>query len=369
MKKTKILLLLILPLLTGCYDKKELNKIAIVTATEINKIKDEYIVTVEIVNPKLPNESSENEKAFITYTGTGKTVSEAYRQIKLSSPRYLYPEHLEVLIINEDIAKKDITEILDFYLRNPSIRTEFYILISKDNNILDVSSPLIDLTSTSIVSTLETNNKYQGIANLITLNELASDSINPHKEIIIPSIEKDNDTYKLNTLAIFKNNKLIGYLTKDESLTYNIIKNNTTSSILTYECEKDKYLTIELINNISKIKPHNNKIDININLDISINESNCNIFLNNENNLNLIKNNLEIYLNNRFKTDINNIRNKYNSDVFGFLDEIYKHDYNTYTKVNNNWYDYTYKNININIKTKVNIIGIGKLLEGINEKN
>ena len=369
MKKTKILLLLIIILLTGCYDKKELNKIAIVTATEINKTNDIYTVTVEIVNPKLPNDSSENSKPYVIYTGTGKTVQEAYRKIKLSSPRYLYPEHLEVLIINEEIAKKDITEVLDFYLRSPYIRGEFYILIGKDNNILNQKSDLISLSSTSIVNTLKTNNKYQGVANIITLNELASDSINPNKEIILPSIKKNKDTYELDGLAIFKNNKLIDYLTKEESITYNIIKNNTTNSILTYECEKNKYLTIELINSISKIKPQNNKINININMDTSINESNCNINLNDENNLKLIKNKLENYFNNRFNNDINNIRYKYNSDVFGFLDEIYKHDYKTYKKVSNNWYTYNYKTIDLNIKTDINIVGIGKLMEEINEKN
>lgn len=370
MKKINIIFLLIVSLiLTGCYDKKELNKIAIVTATEINKIDDKYIVTVEIANPQLPSNSQEKEKPYVIYTGTGKSVQEAYREIKLSTPKYLYPEHLEVLIINEDIAKKDITEVLDFYLRSPYIRTEFYILISQDKNIIDTSSDLISLTSTSIVSTMETNNRYLGVANLVTLNELASDSINPNKEIILPAIKKKNDNYELTGLAVFKDNKLLDYLNKDESITYNIIKNNTSSSILSYECEKDKYLTIELIKSKSIIKPKNNNIKINIDLDVSINESNCNIDLNNQDSINNIKNNLENELNNIFINDTNNIRNKYNSDVFGFLDEIYKHDYNTYKLVADTWYNDKYKNINIEIYTKVNILGKGKLMEGINEKD
>ena len=47
----KIILLSIIILLTGCYDQKELNTIAIMTATEINKIDDTiYNIVEENVN-------------------------------------------------------------------------------------------------------------------------------------------------------------------------------------------------------------------------------------------------------------------------------------------------------------------------------
>ncbi len=368
MKKIRIIVIILSLFLTGCYDKKELNKIAIVTATEINKINEEYKVSVQIVNPKLPEDSG-SERAYVNYTGYGVTIQQAYRDIKLSSPRYLYPEHLQVLIIDEDIAKNDITEILDFYLRSPSVRGEFYILISKDNDILDITTELVKLPSASIVNTIDTNNKYQGVANLITLNELASDSINPNKEIVVPSIEKNNDTYRLSGLAIFKDNKLIDYLTNDESITYNIIKNNTNSNILTYECNDNKYLTVELIKGSSIIKPKNNKIDIGVKLDVALNEYNCSGNLSKEEDIKKLKIELEKYLDKRFINDINNIRYKYNADVFGFLDEIYKHDYKTYINVYDKWDQYMYRDILINIKTEVNIIGKGKLMEGLNEED
>ena len=48
----KILPLLIIFLLTGCYDHKELNTIAIMTATEINKVDNEFVVKAQVVNPQ-----------------------------------------------------------------------------------------------------------------------------------------------------------------------------------------------------------------------------------------------------------------------------------------------------------------------------
>lgn len=386
MKIKKIIILLIIISLTGCYDNKELNNIAILTATEINKVDDNYIINAEVVNPQAPDKQTTKASPFIIYTGTGKTIQEAYRQIKLSSSRYLYPEHLQVLIINENLAKEDITEVLDFYLRDPTIRTEFNVLIGRDEDILSTTTPIEEISSSSINETIKTNNRFQGVTNLTTLNELTIMSLNPNVEIILPSIKlknkkKESDTeeninntkidtmYELSGLAIFKNNKLLGYLDNNQSISYNIIKNQVKSSILTYECEKNKYLSTEIIGSKTKIAIKNNQININVDANTTINESNCNLKLNEAKNISSLEKDLSIYLKNNLENDINYIRDNYNSDVFGFLDEIYKHNYKEYLKIKDNWYDNIYKNYPINITTKISIVSKGNIMEGYNEKN
>lgn len=409
----KILIIFIIFLLTGCYDHKELNTLAILTATEINKIDNEYIVTAQVVNPQSPDKTITVQAPFIIYEGKGKTIQEAYRSITLQSSRYLYPNHLQIMIINENIAKEDVTEILDFYLRNPAIRTEFNILVGKGNDILNITTPIDPVSSTSILESLKTSNKYYGVSNLITLNELASMNINPNLEIVLPSIQtikeenkenkedkenkKDNtnkdkteeseskedksDTtentestkvksmYKLGGLAIFKDQKLIGYLTDEESITYNMLTNNIQNTLLSYECDKNKYITLEIIKNKSKISTKNKEINIELSIEGTINESTCNIELNNTKNIEKLQKNISKYLKEKVENDINNIRNKYNSDIFGFLDIIYKYDYKTYQEVKSTWYDKTFKNIKINIKTKTKITANGNVMEGNNEKN
>ncbi len=386
MKTKTIILLISILLLTGCYDRKELNKIAILTATEINKIDDNYIIRAQIVNPQSPDKTTNVEAPFFIYTGTGKTIQEAYRQIKLSASRYLYPDHLRVLIINENLAQDDISTIFDFYLRDPAIRTEFNVLIGKDDNILSPITPLNQISASSIVDTLAVNKNYLGVTNLTTLNEMAIMYLNPHTEIIIPSIQlnnsqnendkeentqstKVNSLYELSGLAIFKDNKLKGYLTNDESITYNLIKNNIGTSIITYECQKNEYLTLEIITSKTTITTKNKNISIKTNITATINESACNIDFNNSQNITSLENSLNTYLNNKIKKDLNHIRNEYNSDVFGFLDIIYKHDYKTYLEVKDNWYKGTFKDIPITIDTNINIISIGNILEETNEKN
>ena len=61
----KIFLLSIVLLLTGCYDQKELNTIAIMTATEINKIDDEFVVNAQVVNPQSSDKTVNIQAPFI----------------------------------------------------------------------------------------------------------------------------------------------------------------------------------------------------------------------------------------------------------------------------------------------------------------
>ena len=381
----QILIIISIFLLTGCYDYQELNDIALLTATEINKVDNEYVVNAQVINPQ--SKDTVNVQApFIIYEGKGKTIQEAYRQIKLQSSRFLYPNHLQLLIINENLAKEDISQIIDYYLRIPHVRAEFNIIIGKNENILNITTPIDDISSASIVDTMETNNKYLGSANLITFNEFANMNMDKHLEIVLPSIEtvdynEKSDTtentektkiesmYKLSNLAIFKDAKLLGYLTEDESITYNIIKEKTPTTLVTYECEKDKYMTVEM----TKIKPNistkNKKINIKLEMSGNVNETMCDINLTKEKNINKLQKDIENYLKNEIKKNINNIRTQYNSDIFGFLDLIYKTDYDTYKQIKDNWYNNEYQNITINVSTKIKIVGKGNVVGGANEKN
>ena len=386
MNKKIILILFFIFLLTGCYDNKELNEIAILTATEINKVDDQYIVKSQVVNPQAPDKTTITQSPFIIYTGKGKTIQEAYRNTTTESPKFLYSNHMQILIINEKIAKENISEVIDFYIRNPAIRTDFYVLIGKNENILDIITPIESLSSSSIKETLENNKKYLGSSATVTFDEFVNMYLNKNLEIALPSIEIINhdeegeklenteesqvkSKYKLGNIAIFKDNKLQGYLTKDESITYNILKNNIQNTILTYECEDKKYITIEIIKSSASTKITNKEITIDINMSGNINESHCNIDIKEKDNIRKIEKLFENKLEESIQKDINNIRNNYNSDIFNFLDTIYKYDYNTYQNIKNNWYEETYKKIKVNINTNISIITKGNILEVIDEKN
>ena len=281
MKKTLILLLPLL-LLSGCYNYQEMNDLGIITATEINKENDEYKITVQVVNPKKQSDaSSANQPAFISYTSTGKTIHEAYRNLIQKTSRKIYAMHMQVLIIKDNLAKENLSEMLDFYFRNVEVRKEFYVLIdtTENNNndkLLEILTPLTNLSSQNILNTLESDNKYISISNLITFNDLMDTYLDEHKELVLPTIyikgneqigdeetniettSSDSDLH-LGNLAIFKDEKMLGILSREESITVNLIKGEAKEMLITFNCNENKFASSKVILDTIKEEKEKNK--------------------------------------------------------------------------------------------------------------
>jgi len=210
--------------------------------------------------------------------------------------------------------------------------------------------------------------------------------LDPNLEIVLPTIKLINDSkegekieniektkidtkYQLDGLAIFKDNKLQGYLNEEESKTYNILKNKINNTILTTKCDDNKYMTTEIIDSKSEINVKKNNIKIKIKLSGNLNEYHCNKPLDKTKTIKDIEKKFEKEVTNTLTSNINKIRKEYNSDIFGFLDKLYRTDYNKYKDIKNNWYKSTYQNIDISITSDVSIISKGKVTGTIYEEN
>ena len=71
----KIILIIFLFLLTGCYDYKEINNLGIVSAIGIDFKDDEYIITLEVLNDQI-NKQSEKVKSY-TKTAHDSSLAKA----------------------------------------------------------------------------------------------------------------------------------------------------------------------------------------------------------------------------------------------------------------------------------------------------
>lgn len=383
-----IFLIPLIFLLTGCYNYRELNDLAIISGVSISKNNDNYNITVEVVNPKKEQDtSSGKEPDYVIYEGTGKSMQEAFRNIVKESPQKLYGAQIDLLIIDEKTAKEGLDEILDFFARDPEVRSEFYVVISKNDEALKVISPLVNLSSKNIINSLESTNTYMGIVNLVTYHELLSNYINPYIEIALPSIEMIGDeevgenTENIETtdssanniisnMTIFKNNKMLDYLTKEESIGYNIIKGNTKTVLIRNEYDNNEFIVNEIIESKTKIKPNIKKKEITINIKgtASISEVNKKINLENDKEIKKIEKDLNKRVEELIKNTIKNTNKKYNSDIYGFKDLFYKENPNKYKKLIKEYKDDFLNNISYKVKSNIELIEKGNLNGGIYDK-
>lgn len=391
MKKIIILIIPLL-LLTGCYNYRELNELAIATAVEVDKIDNEFHLLVQVANPKNQNDaSSANQPQFVTYEATGQTIQEAFRSIINESSRKIYGMHIQLLLITENIAKEDLPSMLDFFFRNTEIRKEFYVILDRSNtkndNLLKILTPVTNLSSQSILNSLETNNKHMGVTNLLTFNDLMDIYLDDNKELVLPTVYMEGN-YKegekqenlkttdsnakilLGNMAMFKDEKLLGYLTKEQSIAVNILKSEIKDTLITHECAKNKYETEEITLDKTKINIDlkKKKVTINIKGTGYIAEYGCEGNLKDEKIINKIKHNLNTYIEKEMLKAITSINNTYNSDIYNFKDMIYKQDSKYFNKIKDKYYEEIFNKLTYEIKSNIELQGKGNIVGGTYEK-
>ena len=177
--------------LTGCYNYRELNDLAIVSGISIAKVDDGYELTVEVVNTKKEQDaSSSRETDFVIYRNTSDSLQEGFRRLINEAPKKMYGAQIELLILDESLAKSDLKNIMDFLSRDPEVRSEFYVIVGKSDNILEITTPLVNINSKNIIQSLESNNTYLGSVNLVTFHDLIDNYLNDKIDFIF-----DYDVY------------------------------------------------------------------------------------------------------------------------------------------------------------------------------
>lgn len=392
MKKIKIFLFLVAALLlTGCGNYRELNDLAITTGIAFDIKDDQYIVSYMIANSnKAETDSKDSETKITVYEGKGNTISSAYMDLNSKNPKIPYIGHLEVVIISEDLAKKGILEALDFLIRNPESRKEFYIVLSKNveaGTLLKTLAPLESFPSQNIAGIIKSNKDEQSTIVMQKYSTVITNMIDESVEPIINGIELDGNkeegqmqeslekatpsaTIKIDTIGIFKKDKLLGWSTHDETVGINIINNSAGFVLLETKCD-DKYMTSTLKD--IKTKPiitfENNipKIKLKIKADGAILEMQCKRNLEETKIMKELENEFNEKLKSIIDETIYMAQKKYKSDIFGFGNYIYKNNLKKWNIIKDKWNNEIFPEIKIDTEIKINLNNKGSLEQSLKE--
>lgn len=386
MKKIKYIILL-LPLLSGCYNYRELNELGITTAVSIDYKDNNFILIAEVVNPiKQQDVSASNNSPFVNFTSVAPSIQEAFRNTVLESPRQLYLSQLEIILVSEEIINNHLEEFLEFFSREPETRTEIKVIIAKTEEStkgITIQSLLTNFSSSNILESLEVQNKLLGLTQEVTINELLNMYLDPNLEIVLPSMilygssdigdEKENITtstpktlVKVGTTSVIKDGKILGYLSEEESKMVNLINGNLTKTILKIPYE-DGYVVFEpnRIKTKQKLDIKDNKITIEISGFSKIKEFHTTKNIKNMKTVEELNKYFNKEIENMIKDNFNQIREKYNTDMFGFQELYYRTDHKYFKKYCSNWYETTFPNIELEVKSNIKLYEKGNTLGGI----
>lgn len=384
-------------LLSGCWDSKELNELSIATALGIDKVDNQYRVTVQILNPgEIAGKEVTTRTSVNTYTETGDVLIEAIRKLTTTIPRRTYLSHLRIVVFGEDYARDGIAGALDFLSRDHEMRTDFFLGVAKDHtaeDILKVLTPLEKIPANKMWGMIKTSEDIWAGVSSVNIDELVFAMNSKGKEAYItglrmtgdpltgsklPNIEETFPSTRIWThhLGVFKGDALIGWLTEEQTKTLNDINGKVKSTIMTVPCEDDGILGLEILESKSEkkanVKNHTPKIDVSIKREANIADVSCSIDLTSPEEITKLEKKAEKVVKQRLENSIKEIQ-AMGSDLFGFGNELKKSQFKYWKTVENEWNEVFTDQLEVHINVDVKIRRTGTtnqtLFKEIKENN
>ena len=374
--------LLIIPFLTGCWSRVELNELAIVTAMGIDKSEEGYTVSVQIINPsELAGNARSGRTEVVRFTQSGKTITEAMRRLTTDIPRRTYVAHLSEVIFGEEIAKDGIGKALDVLARHHEMRSDFYLTVARGSSaadILDVQTAFSKVPAEKIFNTLESSEKRWAATKTVTMDELISNIVSKGKEPVLMGVYVygDRETgsevtngqnispktgISVDATAVFKKDKLQGWLNEADSIGFNYVADNVYNTAVTVPCEGGNS-TIVTISTKTKVKGEivkgTPKIKIDVTQEGNIVEVECTIDLTKQKTIKELEekyqNNTKEYIEGAIKT----VQEEYQSDIFGFGEVIHRADPKAWKRLEQNWdQEFAKLDVTVNVDAKIRRLG------------
>jgi spore germination protein KC len=365
-------------ILLGCWDSVETEKLGVVTSIGVELSDNNNIkVTIQQLSHKSQTAGNQSpggvsQKPFYVNSEVAPTITEAIQKISSNQHQKIYFGHTKVIILDEELVNsKGIQFIIDFYERIPEMTPKTWLLISKNgqlDKILNTNTGLNLDTGSIIEETIsnEKDNSYLTVNNLKDFIEMLTASGGEAYTSGINILPKDStsktsdEKFTIKDTAVFKNDKLIGWLKNEESRGLSLANGNVKGGFMSVPFE-DNTISLKILKVNSKIYPvmTNEKMQINLNLDVLSNISESHVKSNFLNKDTIGK--IEQLENEKIKKEINSALDRsknLNSDVFQ-LGSYFNMSYPDLWKKNkNNWNSY-YPNVQVNIHVNTTIKNIG----------
>jgi spore germination protein KC len=392
-----LIFLLTASLLSGCWDRQEIEERAVILGIGIDKADPKeqsgepdlshprnkppdtptglIKVTVQIAVPgRIPlgpgsgTVGGEAQNTVWIVDGVGHTLNDAINNLQQRIAPPLFFGHLRVIVVSETIARLGIQNLNEFLHRNPEIRRMNWMLICKGKaETLLKSSPQLERVPTLyLMTTMDQAVRMGRFPNMI-LGEFWSASSAKGQEGFLPFVTlKESGTMEISGLAYFRNDQMVGVTDPHEITQYmglaglnpaggdRFVKlENTNEYVLLGARSRKSTIITELRNG----KPHFN-IEVAIEANI-MEKSNNNVDLTPE-----IIRQLELDVEQNVKKSYDDLISKTKekgSDIFGFGERVRSKQpkfWDKEVKTKENWQQ-MYKGITYDIKTNIHLRRVG----------
>ncbi len=247
--------------------------------------------------------------------------------------------------------------------------------------VLNVLTPIEKMPANKLLNSIKVSEKSWGSTLTVNTDELLNTLSSKEKSAVLSAVEIEGDPklgidqtnveriktpviLKYSGIAVFKEDKLLGLLSEEESIYFNFLNNKIESTVVVLACPDKGDLTTEITQSKAKIKgifeKGTPKISIKINVTQNIGEVNCAINLTQNKTIEYIDKLTEDQIKEQTEKTLNIIQKSYKLDILGFGEALRRENPKKWKEMQKEW-STIYPEITVDIDVTVNTQGLGTI--------
>ncbi|QSF46862.1 Ger(x)C family spore germination protein [Paenibacillus tianjinensis] len=390
-------------ILTGCWDRQELNDQAIILGWGMDLMEDgEYLATANLVLPLASKSGGQQggeqggRSGFMTESAYGKNNRDAEQNMQRKLSRVLFPGHRRNIFIGEKLAEQGVFSILDEYGRSPMVRPRANIFVVRKGTAQEAMSLAYQLETNPAIAVQKIQEKSGAPISRSLLDFFISANgtgcgIMPALTILQPEVnigkKSKNDSPPQTTLGIYgaavfnSQLKLAGYLKYDEYWVRLWIANKLalrsfTTIINSVDADKPGGAASDALSGASRGKTVSVSVDtfksqitpifrgdqpsFRIQLEGKgfIEENNSPLNLSKPANVKKVEARMNQYLEEKIRRVVTKVQKDFKCDIFGLGDTIHRRHPYRWKKLAADW-ETIFPDMELDITVKLNLTGTG----------
>jgi spore germination protein KC len=412
--KTLALLFLGMSLLVfpGCWDKKELETLAVITSIGFDRdpVRDEIILTVENSLPesrigggagRQSDVSGTQAGRGIIYQARAKTLSAALARIQQIVQNRLFFSYVRSIVIGEEAARRNMNQIIGFLDLNPQLRRSALVLVTPGtaSSVLSTVVPQKTLVSDAIRSQVEEGNQtgvsFSTRMGSSIFTPLATQGLEPIAARVIPlrmpiesaqTVETPDDSgsqgtvvqeaglLKVSGMAVFREERLVGWLDEKETRGWGWINGRVRRGYAVTMTPLSSHgkmnpVTFHLLGGKSSIKYslNNGKVTAHVNINVrgEVVEWTPRIDLIDPDIINSLETDLAKVVKSEVEAALNKGQRELKTDIFGFGSHLFRKHKREWNREFKDKWPKLFPSISIDVNVKARIENTGNIMRAL----
>lgn len=363
----------------GCWNYHDLSQLGIVSGVGIDSAPEpgKVLLTIQVIKPSGViggggggtsggggQAQGGQPQPVVIVESIGSTTFEAVRQAITRYDRRLYWGHAQIFIFGKEAAAKGLRRYIDFFIRDAEPRSTAWVLVTpgKAGDLIKAPGKMEKIPAMEIAEQVRAQSATSE-ATGFAIHDLAHRLLSKTTAPLATEIQLDKDQgFKLGGTAIFKGEKLVGFIGKKETRGLLWVIDKVQSGIIVVEVSGNKSkASLELIRAGSKIKAEIRGKDILIKVKVRV-QSNLGaqtgeINLSKPEALKSLAKREAAAIRNEIKAAIQKAK-ELNADIFGFGEAVHRADPKAWKRLEPRW-DEIFPNLKVDLIVNANISRVG----------